>query len=94
MRAAALFVELTLFSFPEPKTSAHFTRSKGGVENHGEEGGPNKRLGKKLNKVVMVFRALLEFIKRVIHLIVGLLKLSYRKVIVVSLLKTGRRSVC
>ena len=86
MRAAALFVELTLFSFPEPKTSALSSRGLGGIVNRGKgnlgKESSSRRLGKKSKAiVVMVLRAFLEFMKRVIHLVVGLLKLSYRKVV-------------
>lgn len=85
MRAAALFVELTLFTFPEPKTSAHYSRGLGGVVNRARvnrgKGSSRRRLGRKSKAIVaMVLGAILEFMKRVLHLVVGLLKLSYRKV--------------
>lgn len=75
MRAAALFAQLTLFTFTEPRTAA-------GTQNR-RKTTTRRRLGSRrfgATVVGMVLGAIFHFIKRVIHLIVGLLRLSYRKV--------------
>ena len=76
MRAAALFVQLTFFTVAEPRAPlqvavrARTPRCRRSA----------KRRWRLRVVVVMVLGAILQFIKRVFHLIVGLLRLSYRKV--------------
>lgn len=83
MRAAALFVQLTFFTFTEPKgvaSNSKSSRSALGIAIRGRKTA-KRRLCRRLRAaIVMVLGATIQFMKRVFHLIVGLLRLSYRKV--------------
>lgn len=84
MRAAALFVQLTFFSYSEPELAAHSSskncRSAPGVAIRGRKAARRKLWRRCRAAIVMVLGAIVQFMKRVFHLIVGLLRLSYRKV--------------
>lgn len=82
MRAAALFVQLTFFTFSEPEGAAQ-NRSSGSAPGLAIRGRKTARrkLSRRLRAaIVMVLGAMIQFMKRVFHLIIGLLRLSYRKV--------------
>ena len=84
MRAAALFVQLTFFTVAEPRTAAQNnkpSRARGTLGIARGRKTAKRRLSRRLRTaVVMVLGAILQFIKRVFHLIVGLFRLTYRKV--------------
>jgi len=80
MRAAAFFVDLTKFWYKKPRTSHHTGKGLGGTIGRGKYSS-RKRDGKRSKSAPgMVFRAIIEFIRRIICHLIGLLRLGYRKV--------------
>ncbi len=84
MRSAALFVQLTFFTVAdEPKVAAgnkKNPRAAGLGVSRGRKS-TRRRLSRKLKASVgMVVGAIFQFLKRIFQLVVGLLRLTYRKV--------------
>lgn len=84
MRAAALLAQLTFFTQtvaePAPRTAAQNTKASSRGFARGRRTA-KRRLSKRLRTaIVMVLGAVFHFIKRVFHLIIGLIRLTYRKV--------------
>ena len=90
MRAAALFVQLTFFTVAdEPGAVAEAPAAERRKSSRAPTPGISRgkksvrrRLSRKLRAwVVMVVGAIFQFLRRVFQLIVGLLRLTYRKVV-------------